>query len=159
MKAQKNIAIIMLLTGSILTALVCEDIAYPTILCILGFLGLQRRFTWDIKPQRRIIKLLLLFFLTIMFALHYSYASASSRIAYIEAASFAWQTITRYFLASMVLILFIGPTQRLPSSLGLFHIAIAISAGQILLLDDRYIFFRLSELLSVIMVVLYAVMA
>ncbi len=149
----------MLLTGSILTALVCEDIAYPTILCILGFLGLQRRFTWDIKPQRRVIKLLLLFFLTIMFALHYSYASASRSIAYIEAANFAWQTITRYFLASMVLILFIGPTQRLPSSLGLFHIAIAISAGQILLLDDRYIFFRLSELLSVIMAVLYAVMA
>jgi hypothetical protein len=157
--AQKNIAIIMLLTGSILTALVCEDIAYPTILCILGFLGLQRRFTWDIKPQRRVIKLLLLFFLTIMFALHYSYASASSRIAYVEAAGFAWQTITRYFLASMVLILFLGPTRRLPSSLGLYHIAIAISAGQILLLDDRYIFFRLSELLSVIMVVLYAVMA
>jgi transglutaminase-like putative cysteine protease len=157
MKLQKNIAIIMLLTGSTLTALVCGDIAYPAILCILGFLGLQRRFTWDIKPQRRVIKSLLLLLLTIMFALHYKYAGSPSRVAYVEAAGFAWQTITRYFLASMVLLLFLGPPERLPSSLGLFHMAIAISAGQILLLDDRYVFFRLSELLSVIMVVLYAV--
>ncbi|MHC4189478.1 MAG: transglutaminase-like domain-containing protein [Planctomycetota bacterium] len=159
MKMQKNIAIIMLLTGSTLTALVCGDIAYPAILCILGFLGLQRRVTWDIKPQRRVIKSLLLLLLTIMFALHYKYTGLPSRVAYVEAAGFAWQTITRYFLASMVLILFLGPPERLPSSLGLFHIAIAISAGQVLLIDDRYIFFRLSELLSVIMVVLYAAAA
>ncbi|UCE47040.1 MAG: transglutaminase domain-containing protein, partial [Phycisphaerales bacterium] len=57
------------------------------------------------------------------------------------------------------LLLFLGPPDRLPSSLGLFHMAIAISAGQILLLDDRYVFFRLCELLSVIMVVLYAAAA
>jgi transglutaminase-like putative cysteine protease len=156
MKTQKNIAIIMLLTSSTLTAWVCGDIAYPAILCILGFLGLQRRFTWDIKPQKQVIKSLLMLVLTIMFALHYSYASSPSRVAYLEAAGFAWQTITRYFLASMVLMLFLGPPARFPSSLGLFHIATMLSAGQILLLDDRYVFFRLTELLSVIMAVLYA---
>jgi hypothetical protein len=156
MKTQKNIAIIMLLTSSILTALVCGDIAYPAILCILGFLGLQRRFTWDIKPQKQVIKSLLMLVLTIMFALHYKYASSPSGVVYLEAAAFAWHTITRYFLASMVLMLFLGPPARLPSSLGLFHIASMLSAGQILLLDDRYVYFRLAELLSVIMAVLYA---
>jgi len=156
MKTQKNIAIIMLLTSSTLTAMVCGDIAYPAILCILGFFGLQRRFTWDIKPQKQVIKSLLMLVLTIMFALHYSYASSPSGVVYLEAAAFAWHTITRYFLASMVLMLFLGPPARLPSSLGLFHIANMLSAGQILLLDDRYVYFRLSELLSVIMAVLYA---
>ena len=55
MKTKKSIAIIMLLTSSVLTAFASRDIAYPAILCILGLLGLQRRFTWDIKPERRVI--------------------------------------------------------------------------------------------------------
>ena len=147
----------MLLTSSVLTALVSGDIAYPAILCMLGLLGLQRRFTWDFKPERRVITSLLLLLLAIMFSIHYHYASSSGRLAYVQAAAVAWQTIARYFLASMILILFLGSQDRLPSSLGLFHVAVTISAGQVLLLDDMYITFRLSELLSVILVVLYAV--
>ncbi|MGD8786314.1 MAG: transglutaminase domain-containing protein [Phycisphaerales bacterium] len=156
MKTQKIIAVIILVTSSMLTALVCRDIAYPAILCMLGLLGLQRRFTWNIKPEKRIIKSLLLLVLTIMFALHYRYTSLPHRLAYAEAATFAWETIARYFLASMILVLFLGPPEQLPASLGLFHIAITISAGQILLLEDMDSVFRLSELFSVILVVLYA---
>jgi transglutaminase-like putative cysteine protease len=156
MKVQKTIAIIMLLTGSVLTALVSGDIAYPTILCMLGLLGLQRRFTWDIKPEKRVITSLLLLLLAIMFSLHYRYAGSAGRVAYVQAAAVAWQTIARYFLASMILILFLGSPERLPLSLGLFHVAVTISAGQVLLLDDMYITFRLSEMLCVILVVLYA---
>ena len=159
MKVQKTIAIIMLLTSSVLTALVSGDIAYPTILCMLGLLGLQRRFTWDIKPEKRVITSLLLLLLAIMFSLHYRYAGSAGRVAYVQAAAIAWQTIARYFLASMILILFLGSPERMPASLGLFHVAVTISAGQVLLLDDMYISFRLSELLSVILVVLYAAAA
>ncbi len=157
MNMQKTIAIIMLLTSSVLTALVSGDIAYPAILCMLGLLGLQRRFTWDFKPEKSVITSLLLLLLAIMFSIHYRYASSPGRVAYVQAAAVAWQTIARYFLASMILILFLGSPDRLPSSLGLFHVAVTISAGQVLLLDDMYITFRLSELLSVILVVLYAV--
>jgi len=157
MKMQKTIAIIMLLTSSVLTAWVSGDIAYPAILCMLGLLGLQRRFTWDIRPEKRVIMSLLLLLLAILFSLHYRYASSIGRVAYVQAAAFAWQTIARYFLASMILILFLGSSERLPSSLGLFHVAVTISAGQVLLLDDMYITFRLSELLSVILLVLYLV--
>lgn len=159
MKVQKTIAIIMLLTSSVLTARVSGDIAYPAVLCMLGLLGLQRRFTWDIKPEKRVITSLLLLLLAIMFSLHYRYAGSAGRIAYVQAASVAWQTIARYFLASMILILFLGSPERLPSSLGLFHVAVTISAGQVLLLDDMYITFRLSEMLCVILVVLYAAAA
>jgi len=155
-KMKKTIAIIMLLTSSVLTALASGDIAYPAILCMLGLLGLQRRFTWDFRPERRVITLLLLLLLAIMFSLHYRYAGFIGRAGYEQAAAVAWQTIARYFLASMILVLFLGSPERLPSSLGLFHIAITISAGQILLLDDMYVTFRLSELLSVILVVFYA---
>ena len=157
MKMQKTIAIIMLLTSSVLTALVSGDIAYPAILCMLGLLGLQRRITWDIRPERRVITSLLLLLLAILFSLHYRYASSIGRVAYVQAAAVAWQTIARYFLASMILVLFLGSPERLPSSLGLFHVAITISAGQVLLLDDMYIMFRLLELLSVILLVLYLV--
>ena len=156
MKAQKAIAIIMVLTSSALTAWVSGDIAYPAILCMLGLMGLQRRFTWAIRPERRIIRLLLLLFLAMMFALQFRYASSTGRVANQEAAAFAWQTIARYFLASMILILFLGSPERLPSSLGLFHVAITICAGQVLLLDNMAIVFRLSELFCVILVVLYA---
>lgn len=156
MKTQKTIAIIMMLASSVLTAWVSGDIAYPAILCMLGLLGLQRRFTWNIRPEKRVITSLLLLLLAIMFSLHYRYATLTGHLAHEQPAAVAWQTITRYFLASMILILFFGSPKRLPFSLGLFHIAITISAGQVLLLDDRYIAYRLSELLSVILVVLYA---
>jgi transglutaminase-like putative cysteine protease len=157
MKTQKIIAVSMILASSIQTALACGDIAYPALLCVLGLVGLQRRFTWDIRPERRVIKSFLLLFLAVMFALQFRYAGFSSRMAFDQAAAMAWQTIARYFLASMILILFLGSRRQLPPSLGLFHIAVTISAGQVLLLDDLYVAFRLSELLSVLLVVFYAV--
>ena len=159
MKTQKAIAIIIVLTSSLLTGLVSGDIAYPTILCMLGLLGLQRRFTWDIKPERRVITSLLLLFLAIMFSIHYRYAGSLHRVTSVQAEAVAWQTIARYFLASMILILFLGRPDQLPSSLGLFHVAVTISAGQVLLLNDMHITFRLSELLSVILVVFYVASA
>jgi hypothetical protein len=154
-KTQKIIAIIIILSSSVLTALVCWDIAYPAILCILGLIGLRRRFTWNFRPERRVITSLLLLLLAMLFALHYRYTGFTGRVAYEQAAAFAWQTIARYFLASMILILFLGSPQQLPSSLGLYHIAITISAGQVLLLNDMYIAYRLLELISVILVVVY----
>jgi len=146
----------MILTGSIQTALASGDVAYPALLSVLGLLGLQRRFTWDIRPEKRVIKSFLLLFLATMFALQFRYAGPSSRMAFDQAAAVAWQTIARYFLASMILVLFLGSPRQLPASLGLFHIAVTISAGQVLLLDDLYVAFRLLELLSVLLVVLYA---
>lgn len=159
MNTQKSIAVIIVLTSSLLTGLVSSDIAYPTILCMLGLLGLQRRFTWDIKPERRVITSLLLLFLAVMFSIHYRYTHSFRHISSVQAEAVAWQTIARYFLASMILLLFLGAPNQLPSSLGLFHVAVTISAGQVLLLNDMHITFRLSELLSVILVVLYAASA
>ncbi len=156
MKTQKTIAAIMILASSLLTARVSGDIAYPTILCMLGLLGLQRRFTWQIKPQRRVITSLLLLLLALMFSMHYWYSGLAFRISYGPAGAAAWQTIARYFLASMILVLFLGRPNRLPPSLGLFHVATAISAGQVLLLDDRYVIYRLIELIAVMLLVLYA---
>ena len=155
MKTQKVIAVIMMLLSSVLTARATGDIAYPAILCILGLLGLKRRFTWNIRPEKRVITSLLLLLLAIIFSLHYHYASPFGRLAYEHPAAVAWQTIARYFLASMILILFLGTPKRLPYSLGLFHLAITISAGQVFLLDGMDITYRLSELVSVILVVLY----
>jgi transglutaminase-like putative cysteine protease len=154
MKAQKTIATAMILTGSMLTAWASRDITFPAILCILGLLGLQRRFTWDFRPERRVITSLLLLVLAILFALHYRYVG--SRFGQHDASVFAWQTIARYFLACMILILFLGSPNRLPASLGLFYLAAAVAAGQVVLLDDMYIAFRLAELLAVTLLVLYA---
>jgi hypothetical protein len=149
----------MILASSVLTGLVSVDFAYPTILCILGLLGLQRRFTWDIKPEKRIINSLLLLLLALMFAMHYQFGNLAGRVIGEQAASVAWQTIARYFLASMILMLFLGSPNKLPLSMGLFHVAVTISAGQVLLLNDLYVAFRLSELFSVILVILYIVSA
>jgi len=151
-KAQRIIAVVMVLASSLLIAWASADIAFPAILCMLGLLGLQGRFTWDIRPERRVIPPLLLLVLAILFALHCEHAAPSNE----RAAAFAWQTIARYFLASMILILFLRPRGQLSSSLGLFHLASAMAAGQVLLLDDRYVTFRLVELFSVTLVVLYA---
>jgi transglutaminase-like putative cysteine protease len=158
-KMQKTIAAIIILTSSVLIALVSGDISYPAILCMLGLVGLRRSFTWNIKPERRIITSLLLFFLALIFAVHYRYIGFTGRVAYEQAAAFAWQTIARYFLASMILVLFLGSPKRLPPSLGLFYIAITISAGQIILLNDMYIVYRLLELISVILIVVYIISA
>lgn len=149
----------MILASSLLTFLVSGDIAFPAILCMLGLLGLQRRLIWDVAPEKRVVTSLLLLLLAIMFALHYRYGSSTGRATGEQAAAVAWQTIARYFLASMILTLFLGSPRRLPFSLGLFHVAVTISAGQVLLLDDMYVAFRLSELFSVIMVVLYIALA
>lgn len=159
MKTQKSIAATMILASSLLIAYVSRDIAYPTILCMLGLLGLQRRFTWQIKPERRIITSLLLLLLAIMFSMHYRYAGLAWRVSYAPAGAAAWQTIARYFLASMILVLFLGRPNRLPPSLGLFHLAATISAGQVFLLDDRYVIYRLAELTAVILLVFYAISA
>ena len=158
MRPQKIIAAVMLLMSSVLMAVTSRDVAYPAILCILGLLGLQRRFTWDIRPNRRIIRSWLLLLVAILLALHYRY-TPRAWAGQERAIALAWQTVARYFLASMVLMLFLGSARQLPPSLGLFHIAITICTGQILLLDDLLVLFRLLELLSVILVVLYAATA
>ncbi len=154
---QKAIATVMIVAGSVLIAAVFRDIAFPAILCMLGLLGLQRRFTWHIRPERRVITSLLLLLLAIFFAAHYTYAGLAIHVAQEQAAIVAWETIARYFLASMILILFLGSRQRLPPSLALFYMATVISAGQVLLLNDLYTAFRLLEVLSVMLIVLYAV--
>jgi hypothetical protein len=188
MTIQRAIAVVMILGSSVLTAWVSGDIAFPAILGMLGLLGVQRRFTWDIRPEKHFITPLLLLLLAVLFALHCRYAHVRAD----QAAAFAWQTIARYFLASMILILFLRPhrtedggpktedrrqraddgavllslssglrppSSGLPPALGLFHLASVLAAGQVLLLDDRYVAFRLAELLSVTLVILYAAVA
>jgi hypothetical protein len=145
----------MIVTGSVFTAWVSRDIAFPAILCMLGLLGLLRRFTWDLPPERRFITSLLLLVLAILFAMHYTWTGGISHAGHEQAANIAWSTITRYFLASMILILYLGAPQRLPPSLGFYHVATVVSAGQILLLDDLYMTFRLAELLAAILAILY----
>jgi transglutaminase-like putative cysteine protease len=168
-KAQRTIAVVMILGSSLLVALTSGDIAFPAILCMLGMVGLQGRFTWGIRPERRFITPLLLLLLAVLFSIHCDLANPPSDMI----AAFAWQTIARYFLSCMILILFLRSRQRpappetgtrpwertlapLSPSLGLFHMASALASGQVLLLDDRYLAFRLVELFSVLMVVLYA---
>ncbi len=164
----------MIVGASALTAWVSKDITFPAILCMLGLLGLRGRFIWNIPPRRRSLTPLLLLVLAILFALHCRYTHVRSN----EAAAFAWETIARYFLASMILVLYLrsqdgrvgqgrtrdarrttydeGPATNLPASLGLFQLAAVLAAGQVLLLDDQYLAFRLFELLSVTLAVLYA---
>jgi len=157
MKSQKTIATIMIVAGSVLVAWASRDIAFPAILCMLGLLGLQRRLTWKLRPERRVIASLLLLLLAMLFAIHYRYVGG--RIPTEDAALVAWQTITRYFLASMILVLFLGSPNHLPASLGLFHLAAVLSAAQALLLEDMYMAFRLAEVFAVVMLVLYAAAA
>lgn len=142
----------MILGASVLITWAAGDIAFPAILSMLGLVGLHGRFAWDIRPERRFITPLLLLVLAILFAMSCRYANVRSD----QAAIFAWHTIARYFLSSMILVLFLRPPDRLPPSLGLFHLATAMAAGQVFLLNDRYVAFRLSELLSVTLVVFYA---
>jgi transglutaminase-like putative cysteine protease len=141
----------MVLSGALLTAWASGDLALPAILAMLGLVGLHGRFVWDIR-QRRLITPLLLLVLAALFAVQCRYTHVRAD----EAAAFAWETIARYFLSSMVLVLFLRPAGRLPGSLGLFHLATVMAAGQALLLDDLYLTFRLAELLGVTLAVLYA---
>jgi hypothetical protein len=167
---QRIIAVIMILGSSLLIVWVSGDIAFPAILCMLGMLGVQGRFKWDIRPERHYVTALLLLLLAVLFSIHCEYAHPGGE----KMAAFAWQTIARYFLASMILILFLRSRRRaggldaesvagegepapLSPSLGLFHLGSAMASGQVLLLDDHYIAFRLVELASGTLSVLYAV--
>lgn len=152
---QKIIAVIMVLVSSTLSVYAppeeLRDLTFPGIVCMLGLIGLQRKFTWDIKPQRRIISTLLPFLLLIIFALHYRFGGPRFN----PTAHMAWQTIMHYFLALMILVLFLGTPQKLPSSLGLYHLANTICAGQLLLLEGLDAVYRPLELLSVVLVAFY----
>lgn len=169
MKSQRIIAGAMILGGSFLVAVTSGDIAFPAILCVLGMVGLEGRFTVGIRPEKRFITALLLLVLAVLFAIHCRLAHPPMD----KVAAFAWQTIARYFLSCMILILFLrsrrdlessGTATRgsqrasspLPPSLALYHMAAVLACGQVLLLDDRYILFRLLELVGIVMVVLYA---
>ncbi len=169
MNAQRVIAVIMILGSSLLVALTSGDIAFPAILCMLGMVGLQGRFTWGIRPERRFITPLLLLLLAVLFSIHCDFAHPPGD----HVAAFAWETIARYFLSCMILILFLRPHKPLETvdagplisertvvplspSLGLFHLGSVMASGQVLLLDDQYVAFRLIELGGVIFVVLYA---
>ncbi len=103
MTIQRVIAVVMILGSSVLIAWASGDITFPAILGMLGLLGVQRRFTWDIRPEKHFITPLLLLLLAVLFALHCRYAHVRAD----QAAAFAWQTIARYFLASMILVLFL----------------------------------------------------
>ncbi len=159
MRPQKIIATVMLVMSATLMAATSHDIAYPGVLCLLGLVGLQRRLTWDLKPSQRVVQSWLLLVVAIVLAAHYRWSSPHIWMGQEQAITLAWQTVARYFLAAMVLMLFLGAPAQLPPSLGMFHIAITICAGQILLLDDRLIWFRGLEFFSVILVVLYAATA
>jgi len=171
-KSQRIIAGAMILSGSFLVAVTSGDLAFPAILCVLGMVGLEGRFTVGIRPEKRLITALLLLLLATVFAVHCKLANPPTD----RVAAFAWETISRYFLSCMVLILFLrslrqneparpwraanGATDRavtpLPPALALFYMGSMMACGQVLLLDDFYIPFRLMELAGVLMVLLYA---
>ena len=71
----------------------------------------------------------------------------------------AWHTVTRYFLAAMVLMLFLGMPDQLPLSFGFFFIATIASAGQTFLMDDKVGLFRTLEIVSVVLLLFYSSMS
>jgi len=154
---QKNVAAVMILASALLASLVLNDFAFPGILCMLGLLGLRRRFIWTIQPQRRILKSLLYLLLLVIFAIHYRFGDLAGLGRFNPTAEMAWQTITRYFLATMILVLYLGSSHVLPPALALFHMAFCISAGQILLLDGQLTGYRSLELGAIVLTVLYIV--
>ncbi len=159
MKHQTHIAAIMLVTSSLLCALVLRDIAYPAILCVLGLLGLRRKIILAIQPERRVLSLLILLCLLILFGIHYRYFSSPSNGHYGPESSMAWHTVTRYFLASMVLMLFLGMPDQLPLSFGFFFVATVVSAGQTFLMEGHIGVFRGLEILSVVLLLFYSSMS
>ena len=159
MKHQTNIAVVMLVSSSLLCALVLRDVAYPAILCVLGLLGLRRKIILAIQPERRVFTLLLLLFLLVLFGIHYRYFTWPSHSHYGPESSMAWHTVTRYFLAAMVLMLFLGMPDQLPLSFGFFFMAATVSAGQTFLMDDKLGLFRALEIASVMLLLFYSSMS
>ncbi|MCF7976388.1 MAG: transglutaminase domain-containing protein [Phycisphaerae bacterium] len=159
MKHQTNIAVIMLISSSVFCALVLKDAAYPAILCVLGLLGLRRKIILAIQPERRVFSLLILLFLLALFGIHYWFFVWPSHGRFGPEANIAWHTVTRYFLASMVLMLFLGLPDELPLSFGFFYVATIVSAGQVFLMDDKIGLFRSLEMGSVMLLLLYSSMA
>jgi hypothetical protein len=157
MTLQKTIAAVLLVGSAILAGWVLQDIAYPAVLCVLGLLGLSRRVLWTIHPSRRIITLLLMMFLAIVFTIHYRLAVTSRAGVFLPTATDAWQTVTRFFLAAMIVVLYLGERGTLPASFAFFQIGLTLAAGQILLLDDRTAVFRVLESASVAAATLYMV--
>lgn len=155
MKHQTNIAAIMLISSSLLCAFILRDIAYPAILCVLGLLGLRRKIILAIQPERRVFSLLILLFLLVLFGIHYWYFTWPAHRHAGPESSMAWHTVTRYFLASMVLMLFLGMPDQLPLSFGFFFIAAMVSAGQTFLMEDRIGLFRALEIVSVMLLLFY----
>jgi transglutaminase-like putative cysteine protease len=156
MKHQTNIAAVMLISSSLLCVFILWDIAYPAILCVLGLLGLRRKIILAIQPERRVLSLLILLFLLVLFGIHYWYFTWPAHSHSGPESSMAWHTVTRYFLASMVLMLFLGMPDELPQSFGFFFIATMVSAGQTFLMQDKLGLFRALEIVSVILLLLYA---
>jgi hypothetical protein len=66
---QKVIAGFMIVGSSLLASHILNDFAFPGILCMLGLLGLRRRFIWTIRPQRQIIQSLLYLLLLVIFSM------------------------------------------------------------------------------------------
>lgn len=153
MSLQKTIALIILLLSTALGIWILKDVAFPGMLGILGLIGLQRKYTWDIKAQQRILSSLLVLLLLGLFSLHYHYAAPAPTAV---PAVIAWQTVTRFFSSAMILVLFLGKPGVLPPSLGAFFLASVISAGQVLLLEEHEVVYRPLEFLSVILAALYA---
>jgi hypothetical protein len=154
---QRTVAAVMILASALLASQVLNDFAFPGILCMLALLGLQRRFIWTIQPQRRILKSLLYLLLLVIFAIHYRFGDPGGIGRFNPTAEMAWQTIARYFLATMTLVLYLGSSHVLPPPLALFHLAFCISAGQVLLLDGQLNAYRGLELGAIVLTVLYIV--
>ncbi|NQV31096.1 MAG: hypothetical protein HQ515_00290, partial [Phycisphaeraceae bacterium] len=159
MKQQTNIAAIMLISSSALCAFVLVDIPYSAILCVLGLLGLRRKIILAIQPERRVLSLLILLFLLVLFGIHYWYFTWPAHSHSGPESSMAWHTVTRYFLASMVLMLFLGMPDELPQSFGFFFLATMVSAGQTFLMEDKLGLFRTLEIVSVILLIFYSSMS
>lgn len=154
---QKVIAAAMILGSSMLASQVLNDYAFPGVLCMLGLLGLQRRFIWYIKPQRRIIRSLLFLLLLVIFTIHYRFGGMAGIGRFAPTAEMAWQTISRFFLAAMILVLYLGSSHVLPPTLALFHLGFCISSGQILLLESYVTGYRGLELGAVVLTTFYVI--
>ncbi|MCP4451686.1 MAG: hypothetical protein GY809_09510, partial [Planctomycetes bacterium] len=159
MKHQTHIATVMLISSSLLCAFILRDIAYPAILCVFGLLGLRRKIILAIQPERRVLTLLILLCLLVLFGLHYRYFTWSAHGQYGPESSMAWHTVTRYFLASMVLMLFLGMPDQLPLSFGFFFVATMVSAGQTFLMEGNIGVFRGLEVVSVVLLLFYSSMS
>ncbi len=157
MSLQKAIALVLLIASSSLAAVVLQDPSYPAVLCVLGLVGLSRRAVWTITPNRRVIISLVLMVLAVACTLHYRWLVTSRIGVFLPTATDAWQTVTRFFLAAMVAVLYLGQRDTLPASFAFFQIALTIASGQILLLDDRTALFRILEAASVAGAALYMV--